>query len=119
MADQELGIILIVLGVVLMIVSIFTFVLFIPICGLGFVLLIVGIILAATNRPAQPYYPPMYGAPQPAYGAPPMAPPQAPAPGQPAPATPYQTPACYVCGTPMTWVAQYGRWYCGRCLAYR
>ncbi len=114
MADQEIGIVLIVLGVVLMIVGIF----FLPICGLGLVLLIIGIILAATSHPTPPYYPASYGPPQAAYGAPPMAP-APPAPGQPAPSTPYQTPACYVCGTPMTWVAQYGRWYCSRCQAYR
>lgn len=118
MADQEIGIVLIVLGVVLMIVGIF----FLPICGLGLVLLIIGIILAATNRPTPPFYPGPYGAP-PQYGAtmaPPQAyPPQPPAAGQPVPTAPYQQPTCYVCGSPLTWVAQYGRWYCSRCQTYR
>ncbi len=114
MADQELGIILIVLGVVLMIVGVF----FLPICGLGLVLLIIGIILAATNRPTPPYYAAPYGAPPPMYGAPPQAPPAGP--GAPAaPGAPYQAPTCYVCGSPLTWVAQYGRWYCSRCQTYR
>jgi hypothetical protein len=116
MAQPETGVILIVLGVVLMIGSIFTFFLFLPICGLGIVLLIIGIVMVATNRPAPPYYAAPYGAPM----APPQAyPPQPPAPGQPAPAAPYQQPACYVCGSPLTWVAQYGRWYCSRCQTYR
>ncbi len=114
MADQELGVALIVVGVVLMVVGIF----FLPICALGFVLLIIGIVLAATSRPtAQYYYPqPYYGAP----GAPPGAyPPQAPVAGQTVPAAPAQQPSCYVCGTPLTWVPQYGRWYCSRCQSYR
>jgi len=111
MPENETGIVLIVLGVVLMAGGIF----FWPICGLGIVLLIVGVILLAA-RPNQP----MYYAPQPPYAyAPPQAPSQ-PAPGAPAAAPGvYTPPACPVCGTPLTWVAQYGRWFCTRCQAYR
>lgn len=124
MADQELGVALIVVGVVIMVVAIFGGPISGAICALGLVLLIVGIVLAASQRPAVPYY-----YPQPGYGTPGY-PPQpypaqqpvagAPAPGAPsAPGTPFQTPACYVCGTALTWVPQYGRWYCGRCQSYR
>lgn len=113
MAEQELGVVLIVLGVVFMVIGVF----FWPICGLGLVLLILGIVFAAMNRPSPPYAAPYYY-PQPAYGAP--APPaQAPAPGQPAPAAAPQTPSCYVCGSPLSWVPQYARWYCSRCQTYR
>ncbi len=119
MAEQDLGIILIVLGVVFMVIGVF----FLPICGLGLVLLIIGIILAATNRPAQPYYTAPYGAPQPGYAPPGAAtqpyPPQPPVAGQPVPGAPFQQPSCYVCGSPLTWVPQYGRWYCSRCQSYR
>ena len=114
MPEQELGIILIVVGVVLMVVGL----VFLPICGLGLVLLIIGIILAATNPPRVQYYyaQPVYGAP----GMPPQGyPPQPPAPGQSVPSAPYQQPSCYVCGTPLSWVPQYGRWYCSRCQTYR
>ncbi len=119
MADQDLGVVLIVLGAVLMVVVLF----FLPICALGFVLLIIGIVLAATAHPTpQYYYPaPAYGAP--GYGVPGAPPgpyaPQAPAPGQAAAGPTAQQPTCYVCGTPLTWVPQYGRWYCTRCSAYR
>ena len=114
MSNHELGIVLIVLGVVFMA---FGF-LFVPVCGLGFVLLIIGIILVATSPSTPAYY-----YPQPAYGAPgappPMYPAQSPAAGPPAAPAASQQPSCYVCGTPLTWVAQYGRWYCGRCQSYR
>ncbi len=114
MPQNETGIVLIVLGVVLMAGGIF----FWPICGLGIVLLIVGVILLAV-QPNQP----MYYAPQSPYAyAPPQAPmaPSPPAPGAPAAAPgAYTPPACPVCGTPLTWVAQYGRWFCTRCQAYR
>ncbi len=110
MPENEVGIALIVLGVVLMAVGIF----FWPICGLGIVLLIVGVILVAV-QPSQP----MYYAPQPLYGYPPQAPAAPPAPGAPAAPGAYTPPGCPVCGTPLTWVAQYGRWYCTRCQAYR
>ncbi len=127
MSDQELGVVLIVLGVVIMVFSFFGGVLGGLVCALGLVLLIVGIVFAARQPPAAPYYyaQPAYGAP----GYPPQGyPPQQPAAGQPAPtaptapgapAAPYQAPACYVCGTGLTWVPQYGRWYCYRCQAYR
>ncbi len=109
MPEQELGVVLIVVGAVLMVFGVF----FGPVCGLGLVLLIIGIVLAATSHPTPQYY-----YPQPAYGAPAAYPPQAPAaPG--APAAPYQAPGCYVCGTALTWVPQYGRWYCYRCQSYR
>ncbi len=113
MPENEAGIVLIVLGVALMAVGVF----FWPICGLGIVLLIGGVILLAV----QPSHP-MYYTPQPMpYGYPP----QPAAPGQPAPSVPpvtpgaYAPPACPVCGSPLTWVAQYGRWFCTRCQAYR
>ncbi|MEK6986808.1 MAG: hypothetical protein AABX97_01780 [Candidatus Thermoplasmatota archaeon] len=107
MPENEAGIVLIVLGVVLMAVGIF----FWPICGLGIVLLIVGVILLAVH-PSQP----MYYAPAPAPYAYAPQPPAAPV--QPTPGA-YTPPACPVCGSPLTWVAQYGRWYCTRCQAYR
>ncbi len=113
MPDQEIGVVLIVLGVVFMVLGFF-----VPlICAVGIVLLVVGIVLAAMNRPSSPYPAGYYQPyPPPAYGAP--APPAQPqAPGQ--PATAAQTPACYVCGSPLSWVPQYGRWYCARCQAYR
>ena len=114
MTDQELGVALIVVGVVLMVAGIVLW----PLCGVGLVLLIIGIILAAMQRPQTAYYypPPAYGAP----GAPPQAyPPQPPAAGQPVPGAPYQQPTCYVCGSQLTWVPQYARWYCTRCQSYR
>ena len=114
MDNHELGILLIVLGVVFMVFGL----LFAPICGLGLVLLIIGIVLAATSNPTPTYY---YA--QPGYGGPGAPPPmyaaQPPAAGQPAAPGAYQQPSCYVCGTPLTWVAQYGRWYCSRCQSYR
>ncbi len=111
MQNHELGILLIVLGVVCMVFGFFLA----PVCGLGLVLLIIGIVLAATSPATPAYY-----YPQPAYGAPPQTyAGQPPAAGQPAAPGAYQQPSCYVCGTPLTWVAQYGRWYCGRCQAYR
>ncbi len=101
MADSEAGIALIILGALLMVVGI----VFWPICGLGIVLLIVGIVLLIAKVPRpQYYYPPTYG----------YAPPGAPV----GPAA-YAPAACPVCGSPMAWIAQYGRWYCMRCQAYR
>lgn len=113
MADEELGIVLIVLGVVLMVVGF----IFWPICAIGVVLLIVGIVLLATERTrTQAYAMPGYGYPaQPPY----MYPPQPPAAGAPVPQAPYTQPPCPVCGSPLSWVPQYGRWYCSRCQAYR
>lgn len=113
MAEEDVGIVLIVLGVVFMALGFL-----IPFaCGLGLILLIIGIVLWATQRTrTQAMYPPSYGYPaQPgyAYGAPPTAP------GAPVPQAPYTQPACSVCGTGLTWVPQYGRWYCTRCQAYR
>ncbi len=114
MPENEAGIILVVVGVLLMAFGIFFF----PICGLGIVLLIIGVVLIVA-QPSQP----MYYAPAPPYA---YGPPQAPAPPvQPAMGTAapgaggYTPPGCPVCGTPLTWVAQYGRWYCARCQAYR
>jgi hypothetical protein len=62
------------------------------------------------GAPTPGYYPPQQGAP--AY-APPMATPppvQAPPPAAAAPATP--PPFCSKCGSPTTYIAQYGRYYC-------
>ncbi len=117
MAEQEVGIVLIVLGVVFMAVGW----IFLPICGLGLVLLIIGIVLMVTERPATQYYAAQYNYPPPVYGAPPSQPgyPGQPAAGAPPVGTPSPAASCYVCGTPLTWVPQYGRWYCTRCQSYR
>lgn len=113
MADEEIGVVFVVLGGVLMAVGIF----FWPICGIGIILLIVGIILLATGSTRrQAYAQPGYGYPV----VPPYAyPPQPPAAGAPVPPAPYAQPMCPVCSSPLTWVPQYGRWYCSRCQAYR
>jgi len=38
----------------------------------------------------------------------------------PSPPIPTQSaPPCPVCGEPLTWIAQYNRWHCGRCAQYR
>lgn len=107
---------------------------------LGATLVIVGSIMAMKRggpapRPAGYGYPPGpqygYGAPpyQAAPGYPPNQPPayaqqQAPQPmpvagpaGAPEGAAPQATPP-HGCGTPMTWVGQYNRWFCPRCNQY-
>jgi len=118
MPEQDIAVALIVVGGVLMAIGIFL-PFFGLVCGLGIVLLIVGIILAAAapSRPA--YYGPQY--PYPGYAPPYASPPQPPAAGMPVPGpqTQYSQPTCYVCGSPLTWVGQYGRWYCTRCQSYR
>jgi len=66
------------------------------------------------QQPQQPHLP----AAQPAQS--PYAPgaqPQAQAPYNPQPQA-QQVPAHPVCGTPMTWAAQYNRWFCPRCNQY-
>jgi hypothetical protein len=85
---------LIVLGVVLLIIGILTswFCVGIPIAIAGFVILIYGAV--KEERPVM-MYPPMYTVPA-----------VAPA-------------VCPACGTPLQWVAQYQRWFCPRCNAYR
>lgn len=115
MADQETGIVLLVLGVILMVVGIF----FWPICAVGIILLIVGIILIAA-APSHPAYP-MYYAPPPGYpyAAPPPTGPAPPAGTAPSPTGAPSVPLCPVCSGPLTWVTQYQRWYCYRCQAYR
>jgi len=78
-------------------------------CGLAALMLIAGIALIATDRPA----------PQPAYGQP-MYPPYPYGPG-PAPypvAPPRRVPFCTNCGAPSGWIPQYSRWYCGNCRQY-
>lgn len=106
MANRDAGVALIVVGVLLMAFGIF----FWPVCGIGILLLIIGIVLTATGGMQPSYYYPQ----QPMYPYAPQAPPGAtPAPGPQAP------PACPVCGSALTWVPQYARWYCGRCQAYR
>ncbi len=88
-------------------------------CGLGVLLLLIGIILAAVAPPRHAYSGPAYGyqgyAPGYAY------PPQPPAAGMPVPGpqAQYNQPTCYVCASPLSWVPQYGRWYCSRCQSYR
>jgi len=99
MVDQDTGVVLIVVGLVLAALGF----LFPPICALGILLLIIGTILALVGQPRPVYYP-----------APPAYPYGMPA----APGAP-QVPPCAVCGSPLTWIGQYGRWYCARCQAYR
>lgn len=86
-----------------------------PICAVGLVLLIVGIVMVAQDRTRTQAYAPYGYAAQPPYAYPP----QPPAGGVPVPQAPYSQPVCPVCGSQLTWVPQYGRWYCGRCQAYR
>lgn len=102
MSDRDTGVALIVIGAVLMLVGVF----FWPLCGIGILLLIIGIVMAAAGGAQPAYYPPPY------YPYPPQAP-QAPVAGPQAP------PNCPVCGQPLSWIAQYGRWYCARCQQYR
>lgn len=87
---------LVVLGLVLLIIGIVTSFLCIgiPIAIAGLVLLIYGLV-KEEPRPAfaYPVYPPVY--------------------------LPQSTALCPVCGSPLQWVPQYGRWYCPRCGAYR
>ncbi|MGQ0796401.1 MAG: hypothetical protein ACT4OI_00840 [Methanobacteriota archaeon] len=97
MAEREMGTTLILVGVILIVGGLL--VPFLPfLCGIGVILLIIGIILAIVGQPRPVYYaaPGMYP-----YAAPP-------------PAVP-----CPVCGQPLTWVPQYGRWWCGTCQQYR
>lgn len=112
---EEPAIILIVLGVLIIAVG----VLFVPLfCGVGGLLLIVGLVLMATHLSgSQQVVAPGYGHPAaPPYGYPPPGAPR----GRARPDAPVQpTPLCPVCGTPISWVPQYGRWYCSRCQAYR
>lgn len=118
MPEQDVAVALIVVGGVLMAIGIFL-PFFGLVCGLGVVLLIVGIILAAASPSRAAYYGPQY--PYPGYAPPYAYPPQPPAAGMPVPGpqTQYSQPTCFVCGSPLTWVAQYGRWYCTRCQSYR
>lgn len=107
--------------------------------GYGFFLFFIGAILAvvggflgmsssrggAAQAPMRPGYP--YGGPppgypaQPGYGGPPGYPQphqmQQPMP-QPVHAQPPQAGPAHTCGTSMTWVVQYNRWYCPRCNQY-
>src|SRR3990172_12147789 len=97
MSNRDTGVALIVVGVLVMAFGIFLW----PLCGLGVILLIVGIILSAMGEPQPVYY-----YPQPAYAPYAPQPPGTPTQGPQAP------PACPVCGSPLTWVPQYARWYC-------
>jgi hypothetical protein len=100
MVEQETGVVLIVIGVILIVAG-----LFLPfVCGIGIILVIVGVILAVVSQPRPVYY----AAPGPyPYGTPT------------APTAPATTPPCPVCGQPLMWIAQYGRWWCGYCQQYR
>ena len=63
------------------------------------------------------YAPPMY---PPSQGPPPTSPPGRPPTGPPTGSQMAPVPAaCPVCGRPMMWVPQYGRWYCPTCGQYR
>ncbi|OGS49896.1 MAG: hypothetical protein A3K65_03485 [Euryarchaeota archaeon RBG_16_68_12] len=86
---------MIILGVVLLVIGLVTslFCIGIPIAIAGFIILIYGAV--KESPPTMVMYPPVY---------PMAAPPAA---------------LCTVCGTPLQWVAQYQRWFCGRCNAYR
>ncbi len=113
MANDDAGIALIVVGVVLMVFGFFAP----PICGIGVILLIVGVVLVVMDRSRTPMYAyPAY----PAYPYPPAGP-AAPPQGPGAAGTPGMAPpsVCPVCASPLTWIPQYGRWYCYRCQAYR
>ena len=118
MPEQDLAVTLIVVGGVLMAIGIFVPLLGL-LCGLGVILLIVGIILAAAAPPRTAYYGPRY--PYQGYAPPYAYPPQPPAAGMTVqgPQTQYSQPTCHVCGSPLSWVAQYGRLYCPRCQSYR
>ncbi len=98
--------------------------------GYGFFIFFIGAALAIVGgflgmsssrggvpmRPGQPMGPPGYGPPGyppgAGYGGPPGYPQQ--------PQMPVAAPAgpAHTCGTGMTWVAQYGRWFCPRCNQY-
>jgi hypothetical protein len=86
----------------------------------GFVIVLVIYLVVRESHPVgggvpygYGYMPPGYGPAPPPQQGPPM-PPSAPtAPAQVIPA------ACPVCGRPMMWVPQYGRWYCPTCGQYR
>jgi len=106
MSDRDTGVTLIIVGVVLMAAGFLPFLW--PLCGVGVLLLIVGLILtiASPGRPA--YYSPPYA--QPYYAYPPAVT---------APTGPQAPPACPACGQPLAWIAQYARWYCPRCQQYR
>ena len=97
MVDQETGVALIAIGFALIVIGLFLSFLG-PVCGLGIVLLVVGVIIAAVGQPRPVYY----QAPPGAY-----------------PAVAASTYPCPVCRSPLTWVPQYGRWWCGTCQAYR
>lgn len=118
MPEQDLAVSFIVIGAVLMVIG--GFIPFLGVlCGLGIVLLIVGIILVVAAPRRAAYYGPQYA--YPGYAPPYAYPPQPPAAGMPVPGPQpqYSQPTCYVCGTALTWVPQYGRWYCSRCQSYR
>lgn len=68
---------------------------------LGFIIVLVAYLIVRENHPI--------GGMPPPYGyAPPQMPLTAPVPAP-----------CPVCGNPMTWYAQYQRWYCHTCAQYR
>lgn len=92
-----IGVILVIVGLVLIPFTCFTS-LFISLIGV--ILIVMGEIQGPSYVP--PYPPPQY--------PPPQYPPQ-----------PYmpQGYACPACGMPLTYVAQYNRWYCNNCRAYR
>src|SRR5437660_9745586 len=63
------------------------------------------------------YAPPMY---PPSQGPPPTSPPGGPPTGPPTGPQMAPAPAAFpVCGRPVMWVPQYGRWYCPTCGQYR
>lgn len=99
---SEVGPVLLTVGVVMTLLG----VVFLPLCGVGLVLLVLGLVLMATeSRSTQAY--PAAGGPR-ASGA------------APATWTPQRgTHFCSECGAPLSWIAAYEKWFCGRCRAYR
>ena len=103
---------LLILGIVLLVIGIF----FWPLLILGVLLIVFGLVypnMMGGGAPGgyypQPYYQQPY-APAPAQPAQPA--PQPVAPPMTAPVASPATPSCPRCGRPVTWIAQYQRWYC-------
>ena len=75
----------------------------------GFAIVLIIYLIVRENHPIGGAMPYGYG---PGSGYPPGSPPPPPQ-AAPTPA------ACPVCGSPMMWYPQYGRWYCATCATYR
>lgn len=94
------------MGLVVLVLGFF----FLPFCAFGLILIVVGLVIFTATHPQTPaYYYPLPAVPGPSVAPPPAY----------APAAPAVPPACPVCGVALSWVPQYGRWYCARCQVYR